>query len=186
MPLYRATITKGFVGGNEVWNNIYTLNCGDAAAARDVASTIYGIEQAVHYDTVAFQRLHVVNKADKHDQRTMLLGGTGSLHHDTVGDPLPLFCTMRVIFTDLASRPESKWLRRPGWTDQLTAGGNWDTDITGEIISLYMIPLIDVVEYVGPSGEVITSGSVDSQIRNRQIGWHRRNRPGFHRGWVPD
>jgi hypothetical protein len=37
----------------------------------------------------------------------------------------------------------------------------------------------------GPNGEPLITAEVQTAIQMRQIGWHRRVRPGFKRGWVP-
>jgi hypothetical protein len=102
-----------------------------------------------------------------------------------VGNLLPLFCTYRLAFTDRVKKPEMKYLRRPGWSDQLTAGGAWSTEFLTEVVTLYANPLLDMPEFVGPSGERPTSVFIDPAVQNRQLGWHRRTRPGFRRGWVP-
>jgi hypothetical protein len=185
MPLYRGTIKKTLIASGESWVNVYTLSCSDVVNAESAINVIAELEKAVTYDIVHFDTYNVINKADKADRRAGGVGGAGALHHDTVGNLLPLFCTYRLTFTDHVKKPEMKYLRRPGFSDQLTAGGSWATAFLDEVVTLYALPLLDMPEFVGPSGERPTSVFIEPAVQNRQLGWHRRTRPGFKRGWVP-
>jgi hypothetical protein len=102
-----------------------------------------------------------------------------------VGEMLPLLCCYRVSFSDRVAKPEQKYLRRPGWSDQLTAGASWTTTFTDFVNVQYAEPLLAMAEFVGPGGERPYTSQVHGAVQNRQLGWHRRTRPGFRRGWVP-
>lgn len=184
MPIYRGTIDKSLIAGGESWSNVYTLSALDAFNALEALTLIRGHERAVHYDTVSFDRLHVVNVVNKADQRTNNDGGgAGQLVSAGLGGPLPLFCTVRCLFSNATSKPEQKYLRPPGQEANLTLG-RWDGEFTDFIMDNYVTPLLSIVEFTGPSGEAHLAGDVVSAVQNRQLGWHRRTRPGFKRGWV--
>lgn len=185
MPLYRGTIAKQYSGtaGAYAWNNVYTIAETSALEALNVLNAIQLKEQAVSYDPVSFTRGHVVNKADKHDNRSIAYSGSGNLSPTGLGGPLPLFCTVRVAFLNNAGKPEQKYLRLLANEANLTLG-RWDGDFIDFIITNYAEPLVAQVQYVGPTGEAHVGSVVEEDVQNRQLGWHRRSRPGFRRGWV--
>lgn len=185
MPLYRATSFKRLVAGSQSWSNVYTVNGLDAFGALEALDLIRAAEQAVHYDTIQLYRGHVINLADKTDNRTTSTALTGALDPTGLGGPLPLFCTMRCVFTDQASKPEQKYLRLGAQEDNLTLG-LWDGEFRTFVQDNYVTPLLDITQFVGPHGEHPIDGTAMFEVQNRQLGWHRRSRPGFHRGWVPD
>jgi hypothetical protein len=89
-----------------------------------------------------------------------------------------------VTLTDNLKRPERKYLR--GWFQTANVeNGHWSGELTDYVNTNYTIPLLAESAYVGPSGEHPTGGSASQVIQNRQLGWHRRSRVGFKRGWVP-
>lgn len=185
MPLYRATIHKGIEAGGPSWSNVYNLLCSDAFVAGTTAQAVAEIESAVTYDIVFFGLIDIINVADKTDRLTVAMNINGSLNHDTVGVQLPLYCTTLVTFTDRVKKPEKKFIRSPGWSDRITAGASWDSAWILNFHNNYMNPLLDMPEFVGPNGERPSEATVHNPIWNRQLGWNRRTRPGFKRGWVP-
>lgn len=184
MTLYRGTSWKQLGAAGPIWQNVYTISEASALEAVDVMNAIQVIEAAVHYNTVRLFRVHAVNPANKHDQRTVLTGGLhGTLDPTGLGGPLPLFCTMRCVFSDAASKPEQKYLRPPGNEANLTLGA-WDGEFVTFFQDNYVTPLLAQTQYVGPSGEAHVDGQAIQVVQNRQLGWHRRHRVGFKRGWV--
>lgn len=53
------------------------------------------------------------------------------------------------------------------------------------ISDTYVAPLFAITGVVSSSHVPYTLGQVLSAVQNRQRGWHRRERVGFKRGWVP-
>jgi hypothetical protein len=184
MPLYRGTSYKRWGADKLTWQNVYLINEANALEALDVLNAIVGHEQAVHYNSVEFIRARVVNVANSADGRSVGSAGMGDLDPAALGGYLPLFNTVRVTFSDNVKRPESKYLRLPGNEDNLE-NGQWSTELTDYIGTNYVTPLLALTAFVGPSLEHPSSGSVQQAVQSRQLGWHRRTRPGFRRGWVP-
>jgi hypothetical protein len=183
MPLYRGTIYKHIVGG-EAWSNVYTIQESNALEAVDVLNAIELAEKAVSYSGVHFIKGHVVNLADSTDTRTSnYTDEPGDLDPAGLGGPLPLFCTVRVTFSNESGKPEQKYLRLLANESNLTLGV-WDSEFVAFIDANYAVPLLEQTQYVGPSGEAHLLGIVHQEVQNRQLGWHRRSRPGFKRGWV--
>lgn len=187
MPLYRVTTYKEWVGepfAGEKWSNVYYVQTGNAPGAATTGVFFADTEMAVSYEPVVARRVVAVNVAN-HDDRAVLTPNTpGALDPTGMGGFLPLFNTVRVVLTDAEGRPESKFLRT-GATPAQIGAGSWDGAYVTFVETNYAAPLIGELELRGPNDESITGATVQAAIQNRQLGWHRRTRPGFVRGWVP-
>lgn len=187
MPIYRATTLKRWVSvpydGLE-WRNVYLL---DSAAKEDALSDCIAIgqsEMGVSYTPVHFLTAHVVNIANKNDAASSPRTEIGALDTTGLGGPVPLFNTIRVVIADAAGRPEQKYYRLGANTANIE-NGVW----SGEFVAAVQAGLGDylptLASYVSPHGEPMVSATALPQVQMRQLGWHRRVRPGFKRGWVP-
>lgn len=184
MALFKLTIYKRMVANPEdTWTNVYMVEGSNAVAALDTGEGIADLEAIIMGETAEVFKL---------DARSAL-GGLGvqrpynAVGQQTVADPdtiLPMWNVVKVTFANVAGRPEIKYLRLPLYTDMID-GINVQGSVRTAIQLDYVGPLVGMVEYVGPNGEVHTEGSVATLIQMRQTGWHRRTRPGFIRGWVP-
>jgi hypothetical protein len=187
MALYKATIFKeqllaGFVRGK--WSNVYTITAGSLEDAAASMTTCRINEQNVSYDTVHFTH-GIVREAVLHGASKQVGFDTnGELVSTGLGGPLPLFCTVRVTFTDNLKKPEQKYLRL-GANEANLSVGRWDGEFVSYVAANYAQIMIDLPTFVGPGGEHPTDYEVHAEVQNRQLGWHRRTRPGFRRGWVP-
>lgn len=184
MALYRCTSSKKVNSSGEVFTNVYTVEETSALEALDVLNTIQLLERNIWYNTIQIFKAEAVNVDDSSDRRSGGGVGNGELDPTGLGGPLPLFCTVRVTFTDNVKKPEQKYLRLGAQEANLTLG-LWDGEFIDFIKENYSIPLLAQSQYVGPSGEAHTDVITSNIVQNRQIGWHRRFRPGFKRGWVP-
>lgn len=187
MPLHKVTIYKRLNAGTDFryWSNVYRVEADDINDALDKGVTIANIEQAVHKDYVAFSKVTArldVTPAPPGGSR--LLTGAG----DVEGDPsvrLPRWNTVRCTFTDEIGRPDQKYLRLPLEEGDVT-DGTLNVAIINAVSLGYVAPISEL-EFIRSSDNApYTSGRVEEPIQMRQIGWHRRTRPGFHRGYVPD
>lgn len=184
MPLYRGTVEKIHLASGEKWSNVYDLLTGSASDALTTLNAIRSMEMTVSYTTVAATRINVVNVADRNDRKAeTLTGATGALPTTGLGGDLPLFLTVLCTFADSVRRPERKFLRTGAQRNNLELG-RWSAEYTAYVDANYTQPLFGSLEYVGPNGERPTSGSTSDIVQERQLGWHRRSRPGFRRGWV--
>jgi hypothetical protein len=184
MPLYRATIGKLELASGERWSNVYTLQDFDASSALVDAEAIADMEKAVSYSTIRIVSVKVVNLTNHLDRLAGSYSQAGALPTTGLGGPLPLFCTVRVDFRDLVRRPERKYLRTGAQRNNI-ADGQWSPEYYDYVEANYSEPLFGTLPYVGPSGERPVSYETFHPVQNRQLGWHRRSRPGFRRGWVP-
>lgn len=187
MTLYRATIYKRASGSyfqGEQWSNVYNIQEVNATEARGVALTVATLEQAVMLDQFTIYRVVVVDPAATDDRAVASVAYQGARPITGLGSLLPLFNTVRIVLTDDVQRPESKYLRGVLAAENVLLG-NVDPDLRTEIQTNYVDPLLDLNQVVGPDNNALTGGSVQAPLQMRQLGWHRRTRPGFKRGWVP-
>lgn len=186
MPLYRVRTFKHCNAfGGEAWENVYTVNPATLAQARTLAGVIMGYEQAVSYDTISFDGwdIHLAAGGPTQD-KALGYFGQGALASAGLGGILPLFNTVRVVFANATGRPEVKYLRLGANADNI-GSGDWDGEFVDAVDAGYTQPLAGELEYVGPHGEAHVSGLTLPKVQDRQLGWHRRSRPGQKRGWVP-
>jgi len=186
MPLYVGTIYKSILSDeSNPWSNVYTIDADDDTDALSKLHSVAVLESAIHKENVVFQRETVRQKS--------VLGGSGrqfvpvGLVGEVAAVPanqLPLFNTVRMVFTDEVARSESKYMRLPLENTEVTGSFIDETPIL-TWYNDFIVPLLALDYVVGPQGEALTSGATVVAIQNRQRGWNRRTRPGFKRGWVP-
>lgn len=187
MPLFKGTIFKHTIQNpTEEWSNVYHINAADEAAAMVALDQVMNVEANVSYDNVVFDRLYVrldnpLATAGVSQAVSGLVGARGA----TPANQLPLFNTVRVVFTDGINRPDQKYLRLPLEV----------SDVSGDFLDVGMVSLIttdyinDILAFPGvvsSSGDTYSAGSCMNAIQMRQLHWSRRSRPGFHRGYVPN
>jgi len=185
MAFYVCTIRKAIADINDTWVNRYHVSAADEDDAITIMQDVVAMEKAIHWSDVFFTRLAVrQDTALAGSGRQVALTGTGD--RDASGENfLPSFNTVRIAFVDGVNRPDQKYFRL-----RINENENESGLLSSTLITFLEINFI--ATYVALSGVVssshvpLTGGSVVPQVQNRQRGWHRRTRPGYHRGWVPD
>lgn len=189
MALWQVTIPKHFLGDPEGqrWTNVYHVAADDASGAITAGEVAQNYEAGVHYATVAIGPVEVRQPGVPNSGRKGQTNTIGALPITGLGGSLPLFCTVRVDFlAEDATRAERKYLRLPGQQENTQDGGLWSEELTDFVQTNYADVISGMLSMRGPSGEPLGPGVVLRKIQMRQLDWHRRTRPGFHRGWVPD
>jgi len=185
MSLYRITSYKRLVSEPTVkWSNVYTFDAAGLVTATDLALALVTTEQAVHTADVQFYLTGIRSLVDSHSNTKITSTDVGLLGSDPT-IMLPLWNVARVDFLDASGRPEIKYLRMPLQEDMVT-GSIIDGGTVTTLQDDYAAALLAEDSYVGPSGEAHTGYVVHNAVQMRQTSWHRRARPGFHRGWVPN
>jgi hypothetical protein len=183
MPLYRGTVYKVLTANDgHKWVNNYWVNDTSPELALDRMDDIADIEAAVLPQAVTIYRL-TVQPAGGGDSSIRVVDKQGEIDLDPA-NLIPLFNTVRVIMTDNVGRVESKYLRALIFEANVQ-GYNISGELVDQVNSLYCTPLLGILTLRGPNNEPITSIKTQQLIQVRQIGWHRRTRPGQKRGWVP-
>jgi hypothetical protein len=184
MALFRVSTYKRLNALNgEKWVNTYYFEALGESTALDSGELAAGYEMACSPSDVEVYRITAkLMPAGDTAQRAVAI--PGELTIDPV-NLIPFFNTIRVVLTDDVGRSESKYLR--GMLGEANVNGWNITDAKKTAMQDdYLTPLLAILGLRGPNGEVIAGGSVQSLIQMRQLGWHRRERVGYHRGWVPD
>lgn len=187
MVLYYATIRSRLTDRPDTrpWSNVWHVESGTVSGALLISDGIVNAYRNALKDYAEVYNVHV--------QIENPLGSPGGSRTNIVaglkdGDPatmLPLFNTIRVAMNDGAGRPNLKYFRFPIEEPEMENGVPTN-DYLDELNTTFfsLLPLIDGL--VSNRGEPFTSISAVPIVQMRQQGWHRRTRPGFKRGWVPD
>lgn len=184
MPVCKVTIYKVLNGATgEQWTNVYNVNTFGPNAAAAIGDTIQGYERAVTWDFVTFPKISAQLATGGPSVTVATPGRVGALPGD-VANAIPLFNTARVTLSDGINRPELKYLRGV-FQEANVAGFNMTNESYNSIRDDYANNLPGIPGLCGPSGEPIVAATVQLAIQMRQLGWHRRTRPGMKRGWVP-
>lgn len=186
MPLYKVRTYKHCNDANgEKWENVYTVLTSSPAAALTNGAFFKDAEQSVSYDWVSFDGFDVTLAAGGPViAKTLAYFGQGALASAGLGGLLPLFNTVKVTFFNALGRPEVKYLRLGANANNI-GSFDWDGAFVTYVDDHYTQVVVGNLEYVGPSGEFHASAVTAPQVQMRQVGWHRRSRPGYKRGWVP-
>jgi hypothetical protein len=183
VPLYKVTLYQRLTALNgEQWTNSFWVNQLGPSSALDSGESL-----AVALMSQSIQACEVWRLAARENGvgeaavRSITEQGTRDV--DPV-NMIPFFNTVRMVLNDTEGRNQSHYLR--GYLAEANVEGfnvsgelrtAMETDVLGGVLG--------VLGLRGPNGESITGGTIQSAIQMRQIGWHRRTRPGFKRGWVP-
>lgn len=185
MTLYQITIPKSHPLG--AWSNIYYADVANVTQALGVGNDVGALEASISYSPTVVGPATVRIPGVPNSGARSDLSFTGALDPSTLGGTLPLFCTVRVDFAPTSgSRGERKFLRLPGNQENTQNGGLWSGELVDFVQDNYCAGLSLFVSLRGPNGEDLGAGTVSNKIQMRQSDWHRRTRPGFHRGWVPN
>jgi hypothetical protein len=188
MALYRCSVAKRGVEApylGQRWRNVYTIEAATYGAALAAADVLAGHEMVFHTDKVLAYEVtaHLVTEPPRRVGAQLGIDRLGE--YAPVGDPWPLWNTVRVTWADVGvGRPESKYYRvglHDGMVDAaMQLLGTYKGIVLGEVAVMATL-----TNFVGPSGEAHASYNVQDAVQMRQLGWHRRRRPGFVRGYVP-
>lgn len=188
MALYRcATLKEGvdepYVG--QRWRNVYTLEAADYGAALAAADVLGSYEMTFHTDKVRMYAVTAHLVTEPPHRVGAQLASIRPGEYVPSGDAWPLWNCLRIDFQDVGvGRPERKYYRvglHDGMvTPLLTLLGTYLSPTVNDGADL----IANLANYVGPSGEGHSGFLIHNSVQMRQQGWHRRNRPGFVRGYV--
>lgn len=184
MALFKVTLHHRLNALNaELWTNNFWIDALGPATALDAADSL-----GVALMTQSIQAINIYRLSAR-------AGGVGEASIRDVDIPgirdvdpinmIPFFNTVRLTLNDTNGRNESYYLR--GYIAEANVNGfNIDSDLAGQMDTDVLGGVLDVLGLRGPNGESISGGVIHRPIQMRQIGWNRRTRVGFHRGWVPN
>lgn len=186
MPVFKATAkirdSIQAIDGDYSWNFHVTNPGASSEAWQDANELSQALAGILLPDTCTVYQVSIRNNNVLNGNQTRAVNIEGQ--RAVSGAPLPAWNVARVQFrTAVGLRPSTFYFRM----------GLTEDDVTGQNFSAGVVTALDnfitaVTAHGGfcaPSGAVFTSGGYDELMRMRQMGWHRRTRPGFRRGWVP-
>lgn len=187
MPTYKARIRirdSQLIGDQEYTFNTYVIDGGLTAddaweRANEVAEALAGTvlpPNCVIYE-VSILNKDVVNGVQN---RAVTIPGTRTV----TGSALPGWNVAIIQGSASTGARLHTWHLRIGLTEDDVDGQVFVTAVTDAIAALVsafnLVPLIH-----DKDGAAITDWIQPNLVHMRQLGWHRRVRPGFKRGWVP-
>lgn len=186
MPIYRVTIQKTMQDGNDAgkkWSNVYHLNEASMPAAILKAPTMVDLEKTIYPDNVMITRWSISDPAAPNTGSSESVATLGTRSTGTPATQLPLFVAVLFRFITTTGRPSLKYLRLP-LDESEVSNGQVDSTVTDAISTGWAVPLVADGAWTDESGNTLTGYGFSHFVTDRQTGWHRRTRAGFHRGWV--
>lgn len=187
MVLYTATIRSRLTDRPDTrpWSNVWHVEAASPAAALLICN---GIVNAYINGLKEYAEVYSQHVQFDHPLATPGASSDNIIPGTEPGDPalmLPLFNTLRVALHDGFGRPNLKYFRFPIQEDEIE-GGVPTTAFLDNINTTFLALIPAIGGVVSNRGHEYSDISAVPLVQMRQQGWHRRTRPGFHRGWVPD
>jgi hypothetical protein len=187
MALYRCSVVKNGIAAPYLgleWRNVYTIEAASYDAAIAATDVLASYEMVFHTDKVRAVRVtaHLVTEPPRRVGAQLGIGRDGQ--YSPVGDPWPMFNCVRADFSDVGlGRPERKYYR-VGLHDGMVEATMELLGTFRSIVESQLDNMVQLTNFVGPSGEAHNGFLLHTPVQMRQLGWHRRQRPGFRRGYV--
>lgn len=102
----------------------------------------------------------------------------------TTGDALPGWNTAKIQGRTSVGGRLHTWYPRCGLTEADVNGQFLTLDMQGAVVA-FNNALLLINGFCDRLGNEFISMGFTDHVQMRQLGWHRRTRPGFKRGWVP-
>jgi len=133
--------------------------------------------------TIELVKVNIENKDTVNGLQTRLVGTHGT--RAVTGAALPGWNVARFQASVTDGSRVHTWFLKMGLTEDDVEGQILES-ATQDAISNFLTALQAIGGFVDKDGGEFTVFSQDTLVHMRQMGWHRRTRPGFHRGWVPN
>jgi hypothetical protein len=187
MGIYKLEIVKSYVSAASQarWRNVYHLNTPTLGDAAGIASDVVAAESAITGDQIAFVQFRVSDPTKVEPSKTVDLAGTsGDQDFGTV--LIPQWNVMDVTFEDTGGGRLERKYYRCGYTEAQIDGNKIESAVASAAQTIMDTLVSTVIAMCAPNGDTVTGANVHSLLGMRQLSWHRRTRPGFHRGYIPD
>ena len=183
MTSFTVTTHKERIVGNELnWTNKFVVDATTFDQALDQAVIIATGEANTMWDN--YRCMRVTAKSYLGGQtRVRAVDLPGARTGGDIDTQLPLFNTVRCVFTPASGRIFSHYMRFVLDEADVT-GFSINSAMQTLVNDEFMTTLLEDTQVRSVNGELIVDSEVRLPIQYRQLGAHRRFRPGFHRGWV--
>lgn len=163
-------------------HNFHVVSAVSSDDAWDKAAAIAGNYLDVLCPaTIELVSVSIDNPDAVNGVQTRAVGTHGT--RSVTGDALPGWNVIEFQASTSIGVRKHTWFPRVGLTED---------DVDGQVLTAGMQTIFDnfltaleaLNSFVDKDGELFTIFSASPNVRMRQMGWHRRTRPGFKRGWV--
>jgi len=187
MPVYKA---RGYfndpslVGDQDYSWNFHVTVSGTSDDAWDlVAAHAANFLDVLCPATIELVKVNIENKDVVNGLQTRNVGTHGT--RAVTGSALPGWNVARFQSTATDGGRVHTWFLKMGLTEDDVDGQLLEGAVTGAI-SNFLTALDALGGFCDKDGQVFVNHVQDDYVHMRQMGWHRRTREGFHRGWVPN
>lgn len=115
---------------------------------------------------------------------TLVIPQNSPGEREATGDPLPGWNATRLQLAGALGERLHTFFPRVGLTEVDVAGQTLTTTMQTAMADL-VTGILTPGTLCDKDGAVFTYGAASARVQMRQMGWHRRHRPGYKRGWVP-
>lgn len=166
------------------WSNKFVVDAITFEQALDQAEIIAAGEQNCMWDN--YRVVRVTAKSYLGGQtRVRPVDLVGTRTPGVQADQLPLFNTVRILLTPATGRVFSHYMRFV-LAESDVDGFNVNADMRDLISAQFLVNYLELTAARSVNGEVIVDNAIQIPVQMRQLGSHRRHRPGFKRGWVAE
>lgn len=186
MPVYKAKAymrDSALIGDQDYSFNFHVTTESNSDQAWELANEVAEVYQGLlNPPNVTIYRVSILNKnvVNGVQNRNVSLVGARTV----TGDPLPAWNVARIQSSVLEGSRVHTWFLRMGLTEDDVTGQTLSSDVQ-DAISGFFTGLNTVGAFCDKDGGLFVDWLQDEFVHMRQMGWHRRVRPGFKRGWVP-
>lgn len=185
MPVYRAKLTfndSELLGDQDYSFNTYVTNASTATAWSDAEGLASAFLETVVPTTATLTSIGVSNPDVVNG--TLIIPQSSAGTRVATGDPLPGWNTARIQFSAALGQRIHTFYPRCGLTEDDVEGQVLTTGMS-TLVGALVSGLLAVESMCDKDGQIFGYGSHTTRVQMRQLGWRRRTRPGFKRGWVP-
>lgn len=185
MPVYKA---RGYyhdsqlVGDQDYSWNFHITTTGTSDDAWDLAALHAGnFLDTLCPSTITLTKVNIENPDVVNGLQTRNVGTTGT--RVVTGAALPGWNVARFQSSVADGARIHTWFLKMGLTEDDVEGQVLESAVQ-DAISNFLTALDAAGGFCDKDGALFVNHEQDTLVHMRQMGWHRRTRPGFHRGWV--
>ena len=185
MPVYRAKLTfndSQLLGDQDYSFNTYVTNASTATAWSDAEGLASAFLETVMPTTVTLTSIGVSNPDVVNG--TLIIPQSSGGTRVATGDALPGWNAVRIQLSAALGQRLHTFFPRCGLTEN-DVEGQLLTDTMDTLVGALTAGLLAVESMCDKDGQIFGHASNSNRVQMRQMGWRRRTRPGFKRGWVP-
>lgn len=185
MPTYRAKL--GFrdtlLLGDQEYSVNFHVNGASTSIAWGNAEAIAAAFLGTVMPTTVFLTVIGVSNPDVVNG-TLIIPQNSPGEREATGDPLPGWNATRLQLAGALGERLHTFYPRVGLTEVDVAGQTLTSTMQAAMADL-VTGILAPGTMCDKDGGVFTYGAASARVQMRQLGWRRRTRPGYKRGWVP-